>query len=92
EFGKLKKLGRQDYKFMVKQGSQCSIVKLDLSKVLDFIPVMAMSLDEFPYLDAAKEQVGNHPDAWIPVYQELRRIGRAKSQQAKKEVKNESNA
>ncbi len=76
EFQKLAKLGKQDYKFLIKQGSQASIVKLDMSAVANYIPVLAMALDDFPYLDAAKAQVGNNPDKWVPVFQEMRRFGR----------------
>lgn len=76
EFLKLKALGKQDYKFLVKQGSQASIVKLDMSAVTDYIPVLAMALDDFQYLDAAKAEVGNDPDKWVPLFQTLRRVGR----------------
>lgn len=77
EFHKLAALGKYDYKFLVKQGSQSSIVKLDMSAVTDYIPVLAMAQDDFPYLDAAKAQVGNDPDKWVPLFQEMRRFGRA---------------
>ena len=85
EFQKLSKLGKYDYKFLVKQGSQASVVKLDLSNVLDDIPVLAMALDEFPYLEEAKAKAGSHPDAWVPVYKELRKIGKEKAFQQMKE-------
>jgi type IV secretion system protein VirB4 len=76
EFQKLMTIGKQDYKFLVKQGSQANIVKLDMSEVAHYIPVLAMAQDDFIYLDSAKEQVGNNPDKWVPLFQELRRAGR----------------
>jgi type IV secretion system protein VirB4 len=83
EFQKLKQLGRLDYKMLVKQGSQASIIKLDMTNVLDDIPVLAMAVEDFPYLEAAKVQAGSHPDAWVPVYKALRRTGRSKIIQPK---------
>jgi type IV secretion system protein VirB4 len=76
EFQKLMTIGKQDYKFLVKQGSQANIVKLDMSEVAHYIPVLAMAQDDFIHLDSAKEQVGNDPDKWVPLFQELRRAGR----------------
>jgi type IV secretion system protein VirB4 len=77
EFAKLKKLGLQDYKFLVKQGGQASIVKLNLGDVLEDIAVLAMAAEDFPLLEAAKAQAGDHPDAWVPVYKDLRRRARS---------------
>ena len=76
EFQKLQALGEHDYKFLVKQGSQASVVKLDLSRCIDDIAVLAMAKDDFPLLEAAKEQVGAHPDRWVPVYKQMRRDSR----------------
>lgn len=72
EFKKLKGLGLQSRKFIIKQGSQSVVAKLDLNGMGDDIAVMAMAAEDFAFLHAAKEQVGNHPDAWIPVYKKLR--------------------
>ncbi|HHW4683324.1 MAG TPA: transporter, partial [Xylella sp.] len=76
EFQKLRKLGLQSRMFMVKQGSQSSLVKLDLSGMSEDIAVLAMDAEDFRYLDAAKAQAGTHPDQWVPVYQTLRKEGR----------------
>jgi type IV secretion system protein VirB4 len=80
EFDILKKFGDFDYKMLVKQGAQASVVKLDLSNCLEDIPVLAMAKDDFPFLEAAKKQAGNHPDDWIPLYKKLRREGQAQTQ------------
>ena len=81
EFQKLKNLGLQSRKFLVKQGSQSSVAKLDLNGMGDDIAVLAMSAEDFKYLDAAKLEAGNHPDAWVPVYKRLRKEGRSKISQ-----------
>ena len=78
EFHKLQKLGLLSRKMMIKQGSQSSIAMLDLNGMGEYIAVMAMAQDDFKYLDAAKAQVGEHPDAWVPVYIDLRKKGRTK--------------
>ncbi|MDG5824335.1 hypothetical protein MRX58_12465 (plasmid) [Xylella fastidiosa subsp. pauca] len=73
EFQKLKKLGLQSRMFIVKQGSQSSLVKLNLSGMADDIAVLAMDAADFKYLEAAKAQAGTHPDQWVPVYKALRK-------------------
>lgn len=78
EFLKLKQLGLQSRMFLIKQGSQSSIAKLDLNNMGDDIAVLAMAAEDFPFLEAAKAQAGSHPDNWIPVYKELRKQGRQK--------------
>ena len=65
--------------FLIKQGNQSSIAKLDLEGLGDDIAVMAMAKADFAYLDEAKAQVGNNPDNWIPLYKRLRREGIANS-------------
>lgn len=81
EFQKLKALGLESRKFLVKQGSQSSIAKLDLEGMGDDIAVLAMAADEFPILEAAKAQAGTHPDQWVPAYKELRKKARTKISQ-----------
>lgn len=77
EFREFKKLDKYSRKYMIKQGSQSCIAKIDLSGLEDYIAVLAMAKDDFPFLDQAKAQVGRHPDDWIPAYLELRQQHRA---------------
>lgn len=86
EFSKLRGLGLQSRKFLVKQGSQASIAKLDLNGMGDDIAVLAMAQDDFPILEEAKRRAGNHPDAWVPVFKELRAAGRSKKIVTTKEL------
>ena len=75
EFEMLYKLDDFSRMFLIKQGNQSSIAKLDLAGLEDDIAVMAMAKSDFQYLDKAKAQVGKNPDDWIPVYKQLRRDG-----------------
>ncbi len=49
-----------------------SSVTAMLAGMTDVIGVLAMAAEDFKYLDAAKKQVGEHPDEWIPLYKKLR--------------------
>lgn len=77
EFDQLYKLDDFSRMFLIKQGNQSCIAKLDLEGLGDDIAVMAMAKSDFQYLDEAKAQVGNNPDDWIPLYKRLRREGLA---------------
>lgn len=81
EFNKLKGLGLQSRMFLVKQGSQSCVAKLDLNGMGEDIAVLAMAAEDFQFLEAAKQKVGNDPDLWIPLYKELRKEGRTKISQ-----------
>lgn len=83
EFEMLKGLGLQSRKFLVRQGSQSCVAKLDLSRMPDDIAVLAMAADDFPLLEAAKAQAGSDPDAWVPVFKALRKESRSKLLQSK---------
>lgn len=72
EFQQLKKLGIESRLFLIKQGSQSSIAKLDLSHARDDIALLAMAAEDFPFLEMAKTQAGSHPDQWVPLYKTLR--------------------
>lgn len=81
EFQKLKKLGLQSRMFLVKQGSQSNVAKLDLNGMGDDIAVLAMAAEDFEFLRQAKATAGNHPDQWVPAYKVLRKKGLAKVSQ-----------
>lgn len=79
EFQVLRRLGLQSRMFMIKQGAQASVVKLNLNSLSEYISVMAMSADEFPLLEQAKNSVGPFPDDWVPEYIKLRRAFKAQN-------------
>lgn len=78
EFLRLSKFGEESRMCLIKQGSQTTIVKLDLNGMGDDIAVLAMAAEDFPYLEEAKAQAGTHPDQWVPLYKKLRAAGRTK--------------
>ncbi|MDM0029125.1 transporter [Variovorax saccharolyticus] len=82
EFQRLRKLGRESRMFLIKQGSQSCIAKLDLHGLEDYIAVMAMAAEDFELLEDAKAQAGNHPDAWVPRFIKLRRARREMAMKA----------
>lgn len=96
EFRKLKALGLQSRKFLVKQGSQSSVVIMDLGLQpgqtkgtpvpAEYVPVFAMAAEDFPLLEEAKARAGNAPDDWIPVYQALRKARNEKQKIAVKPI------
>jgi type IV secretion system protein VirB4 len=98
EFKKLKRLGLQSRKFLIKQGSQSAVVALDLGLqpgqangtpvAAEYIPVFAMAAEDFPLLETAKARAGDDPDDWIPLYQQLRR-SQAKTPVAPQSTKEE---
>jgi type IV secretion system protein VirB4 len=73
EFDKLKALGTQSRKFLVKQSGQSVIASLDLNGMGEDIAVLAGAAEDFTYLEEAQAQVGKKPEDWIPLYQNLRK-------------------
>ena len=80
EFETLVSLDKESRMFLVKQGSQSAVARLDLEGMGDDIAVLAMAAEDFPLLEAAKAQAGQHPDQWVPAFKALRREAHAKDQ------------
>lgn len=76
EFDLLKSLGIASRRFIIKQGSQTNVAKLDLNGMGDVMSVLAMAAEDFKYLEAAKKRMGNNPDEWVPMYKKLRQDDR----------------
>ncbi|MDD2892532.1 MAG: hypothetical protein PHF20_01265 [Halothiobacillaceae bacterium] len=72
EFKLLKSLGMASRRFIIKQGSQTNVAKLDLNGMSDVMSVLAMAAEDFKYLEEAKRRMGEHPDEWVPMYKKLR--------------------
>ena len=68
EFDRLKSLGLQSRSFLIKQGAQCSIARLDLSDLEQNIAVLAMAQDDFQVLEQTKSAMGENPDDWVPAF------------------------
>jgi type IV secretion system protein VirB4 len=58
--------------FLIKQGSQSCVARLNLEGMGDDIAVLAMAAEDFPLLEQAKERAGSDPDKWVPAYKAIR--------------------
>ncbi|MFP3186420.1 MAG: hypothetical protein RXS25_37610, partial [Paraburkholderia sp.] len=54
--------------FLVKQGHQSAIGKLDLAGLGDVLDVLSGTTDNVELLDTIRAQVGDDPDVWLPVF------------------------
>jgi type IV secretion system protein VirB4 len=82
EFNIVKNLGENSRMFLIKQGHQSAIARLDLSggQFDDVLNVLSGSTDNVELLEQVRADVGDDPSVWLPVFHErvaLRRsIGR----------------
>lgn len=54
--------------FLVKQGSDAVIARVDLSQMLDVINVLSGRADTVLILDKVRAEHGEDPDVWIPIF------------------------
>ena len=83
EFSIVKELGEESRTFLIKQGHQSMLGKLDMGGGLfdDELAILSGSTDNLELLETAMQRVGDDPTNWLPVFHELRkaRIQAAKS-------------
>jgi type IV secretion system protein VirB4 len=53
--------------FLVKQGRSSAVCELDLSGLDDFVTVLSGTTDIVSLLDGIRAQVGDDPEAWLPL-------------------------
>ena len=83
EFDIVKSLNAQGgRRFLVKQGHASAICELDLAGLDDFVTVLSSTTDNVALLDAVREQHGNDPFQWLPVF--LHEIHDRKSQSSRR--------
>lgn len=88
EFNIVKNLGENSRMFLVKQGHQSAIARLDLSGGLfdDVLDVLSGSTDNVELLEQIRAEVGDDPAVWLPIFHEriaLRRsVGRERRKAA----------
>lgn len=70
EFNLLKTTDPGSRYFLVKQGSDVVVAKLDLSGMDDVINVLSGRAETVMLLDEIREQVGDDPNKWMPVFQQ----------------------
>lgn len=54
--------------FLVKQSEDSVVAKIDLSGMNDFIEVLSARADTVRIMDKVIEEVGDHPDDWLPIF------------------------
>ncbi|MBK9949316.1 MAG: VirB4 family type IV secretion/conjugal transfer ATPase [Nitrospira sp.] len=70
EFHIIKNLGEASRLFLVKQGHSSAIVQFDLGGMPDLLHILSGSTDNIALLDAIREEVGDDPAIWRPVFHE----------------------
>lgn len=70
EFDIVRSLGAQGgRRFLVKQGHESALCELDLAGLEDFVSVLSATTDNVALLDAVREEHGDDPFQWLPVFQ-----------------------
>ena len=93
EFQIVKSFAEDSRMFLIKQGHQSMIGRLDLSNVYDRegnvvvsfsdeLAILSGSSDNNELLDAVIAEVGDDPEQWLPVFHERRKARVASSKQA----------
>jgi type IV secretion system protein VirB4 len=80
EFNLVRNLGENSRMFLVKQGHQSAIGRLDLRGLGDVLDVLSGTTDNVELLDAIRARVGDDPDVWLPVFRE--QLARRRAAQA----------
>ncbi|MDR8105044.1 VirB4 family type IV secretion/conjugal transfer ATPase [Burkholderia cenocepacia] len=80
EFNIVRNLGGNSRMFLVKQGHQSAIGRLDLKGLGDVLDVLSGTTDNVELLDAIRARVGDDPDVWLPVFRE--QLARRRAAQA----------
>lgn len=68
ELAHIKHLTAESRQFLVKQGQESMLCKLDLSALADEIRVFSGNLASVRLLDNIIAEVGDNPDIWLPVF------------------------
>ncbi len=68
EFNLLKTTDPGTRYFLVKQGKDIVIARIDLSGMDDIIHVLSGRAETVGLLDEIREQVGDDPDVWLPIF------------------------
>jgi type IV secretion system protein VirB4 len=75
EFNLLKNTDPASRYFLVKQGKDVVVARIDLSGMEDVISVLSGRAETVAILDEVRARVGDDPDAWLPIYsQRVKRL------------------
>jgi type IV secretion system protein VirB4 len=56
--------------FLVKQGTNAVVARIDLSGMNNIINVLSGRAETVMLLDKIRKEVGENPDDWLPIYYE----------------------
>lgn len=73
EFEVIRSLPESGRRFVIKQGSNAVIAELDLGGFDNDLAVFSGTSANVALLDRIREEVGDDPDVWLPIFQERRR-------------------
>jgi type IV secretion/conjugal transfer VirB4 family ATPase len=79
EFDIIRNLGEESRMFLIKQGHTSMIGHLDLNGFDDELAILSGSTDNNELVDQIIAEVGDDPDAWIPIFHERRKARVASS-------------
>ncbi len=68
EFNLLKNTDPSTRYFLVKQGKDVVVARIDLSGMEDVVNVLSGRAETVAVLDEIRARVGNDPEAWLPIY------------------------
>ena len=68
EFNLLKNTDPSTRYFLVKQGKDVVVARIDLSGMEDIISVLSGRAETVGLLDEIRAQVGDDPEIWLPIY------------------------
>ncbi len=85
EFNLLKTTDPGSRYFLVKQGKDVVVARIDLSGMDDVINILSARAETIGILDQVRSEVGDEPEAWMPVFQE--RVAMEREQFAAKDKK-----
>ncbi len=78
EFNLLKTTDPGSRYFLVKQGKDVVVARIDLSGMDDVINVLSARAETVSILDEVRAEVGDAPEAWMPLFQARVRLEREK--------------
>jgi len=76
----IRSMGEESRMFLIKQGHQSMIGRLDLRGFDDELAIFSGSLDNIELLDEIIVQVGENPKDWLPVFHDRRKARKSASQ------------
>lgn len=66
---------------LIKQGHGTAIVTLDLGGLGEYLNILSSSTDNLAMLDAIRAEVGDAPEAWLPIFQEHMELRKAQEKE-----------